>query len=229
MQRNCQCQSKQAVNNLALTSLFVAIAYIAVFLFEIPLLPGADFLKYDAKDVFFILAACLLNPMYSLLMCFAVPFLQLITISKSGIIGFIMNFLGCVSFVMPVAIAVNKKRNLKQLIIGLVIGIISLNITMQLWNYIFTPLFMPAMTRTKMIPFMLRFVLPFNLLKGTINSILALSLYLTMWPILQKSSLTHNFTVLESDTNSRKLAISLILLFLALTAILLLLEQYKLI
>lgn len=229
MNNNYSCRADNQINKLALTGLFVAISYIAVAIFEIPLLPGAEFLKYDAKDVFFVLAACLLNPIYSLLMCFAVPFLQLITISKSGIIGFIMNFLACLSFVMPVSIMVQKKRSLRNLVIGLLIGIVSLNITMQLWNYIFTPLFIPSMTRAKMLPFMLKFVLPFNLLKGAINFILSLSLYLSIWPILQKTNLMRKFTSLDSNHSSLKLAFSLLILFILLTVLLLLLVNLGLI
>lgn len=229
MNNSCSCHSDNQINKLALTGLFVAIAYIVVAIFEIPLLPGAEFLKYDAKDVFFVLAACLLNPLYSLLMCFAVPFLQLITISKSGIIGFIMNFLGCLSFVMPVSIMVQKKRSLRNLVIGLLIGIVCLNITMQLWNYIFTPLFIPSMTRAKMLPFMLKFVLPFNLLKGAINFILSLSLYLSIWPILQKTNLMRKFASLDSNHSSLKFALSLLALFILLTVFLLLLVNLRLI
>lgn len=229
MNKCLSCQKDKHVEKLVLTGLFVAIAYIAVALFEIPLLPGADFLKYDAKDVFFVLAACLLNPLYSLLMCFAVPFLQLLTISKSGIIGFIMNFLGCVSFVMPVSLMVQKKRSLRNLVIGLLIGVICLNVTMQIWNYIFTPMFVPSMTRDKILPFMLKFVLPFNLLKGAINFILSLSLYLSIWPILEKTKILSKFSSLDSNKSSLKLALSLLALFTVLTVLLLLLVNFKLI
>lgn len=228
MQKNTNYQANCKVNNLALTGLFVAIAYIAVALFEIPLLPGADFLKYDAKDVFFVLAACFLHPLYILLMCIVVPFLQLITISKSGIIGFIMNFIGCVSFVLPVAIMMQKQRNKRNLLIGLILGILCLSITMQLWNYIFTPLFVPSMTRDKLLPFMLRFVLPFNLLKGFINLVLSLSLYMSIWPIMQKTNMLNKCFCNYENTRPTKLYVTILSIFILLTLILLLLVNSRL-
>ncbi len=209
-----------AVSRLVLAALFIAIAYTSVLFIEIPLLPSVPFLKYDIKDVFFVLAAGILNPVYSLAMCFAVPFLQMLTTSKSGIIGFIMNFLACISFVLPVAYTINRKRNLKRLICGLLLGIVTLNITMILWNYIFTPIFIPTMSRSTLLPFLLNAILPFNLLKSSFNFILSLALYLSLWPVLQKVSQAHHFNCVDSNKSSRRVGIIVLLVFAVLTGIL---------
>ena len=82
-----------------------ALAYIAVAFGRIPLVL---FLKYDPKDVVITFGGLLFGPLTSFAMAFVVSFIEMLTISDKGLLGFIMNVLSSCSFACMAAFIYRK-------------------------------------------------------------------------------------------------------------------------
>lgn len=151
---------------LTLAAVFAALAYVSVVIFRLPIIPSAPFLNYDVKDVITALGALILGPTYGALIAVVVAFLEWITISSTGVIGFIMNVLSSASFVCTAAIIYSRQKTLANAVIGLVSGVVMMVIVMLLWNYIITPLYQ-GIPREAIANMLLPVFLPFNALKGS--------------------------------------------------------------
>lgn len=167
---------KTKLKTLTTVAVLSALAYVSTVIIRIHLIPGMEFLKFDPKDMLIIIIGFLVGPLYSIISSLAVSFIEMITVSSTGIIGFIMNVLSTVAFILPATILYRKKRCLKSAIIGLVIGVLLMTAIMILWNYILTPIY-TGWPRAKVAALLVPAILPFNLIKGGINMILTLLLY----------------------------------------------------
>ncbi len=160
---------------IAVIAMFSAVSFVSVLFTEfIPKVEG--FLSYEPKDAIIVIAGLMFGPVSSVIMSVLVSFIEMITISETGPIGFLMNVISTCAFVLPPTILYSKKRTKQSAVIGLSIGVICLIISMLLWNYIITPLYMHV-DRKVVVGMMLPVLLPFNLTKGGMNACLALLLY----------------------------------------------------
>ena len=82
------------VKKLVGIAMFAALAYIATFIFRINVM----FLTFDVKDAVITIASFIYGPIAALVMSLTVALLELITISGTGVYGFIMNFLSTATF-----------------------------------------------------------------------------------------------------------------------------------
>ena len=167
--------SKFTPQYIAVVAMFTALAFVSVVITEvIPKVEG--FLSYEPKDAIIVSAGLLFGPLSSVIMTFLVAFIEMITISETGPIGFLMNVISTSAFVLPPTILYSKNRTKKSAVIGLTIGVLCMTVCMLLWNYIITPLYMHV-DRNVVVGMMLPVFLPFNLIKGGINACLTLLLY----------------------------------------------------
>lgn len=173
---------------LTLAAVFAALAYVSVVIFRLPIIPSAPFLNYDVKDVITALGALILGPTYGALIAVVVAFLEWITISSTGVIGFIMNVLSSASFVCTAAIIYSRKKTLANAVIGLVSGVVMMVIVMLLWNYIITPLYQ-GIPREAIAKMLLPVFLPFNALKGSLNAAFTFLLYRPVIGMLRSAKL----------------------------------------
>ena len=151
---------------IAVIGMLSALAFITVVLIRIPVVL---FLKYECKDIIIMLGGFLFGPYAVVAISLIVSFLEMITISTTGYIGFIMNVLSTCCFALPAAILFKKKRSLVYAIVGLVIGVLLSTGAMLAWNYLLTPIYMgyPRQAVAKML---LPTFLPFNLFKNGLNA-----------------------------------------------------------
>ena len=168
--------------NLALLS---AIAYVVMVFGRIPVVL---FLKYDPKDVIIVIAGLIYGPFSSFMVSLVVSFVEMVTVSDTGWIGFAMNLLSTCCFACPAAYLYKKKQSLVGAIIGLVIGGLLTVAVMLLWNYLLTPIFM-NMDRAIIVPMLWSAFLPFNLLKVTLNAALTMLIYKPVVGALRKANL----------------------------------------
>jgi len=138
---------------------------------------AAPFLTYDPKDVVILIGGFMFGPMSALLMSVVVALLEMTTISITGFIGAIMNAVASASFTCTAAFFYSKKRNLQGAVTGLAIGCIVATATMLLWNYFIIPIYSPFATRESVMGIMLPALLPFNLIKTSLNAVLAILVY----------------------------------------------------
>ena len=126
---------------LTLMAMFAALAYVVMTVGRIPI-SSVEFLKYDPKDIFLAICGFTLGPMPALLVTFVVTLLEMITVSTTGPIGFVMNLLSSALFVCPAAALYRRRHYLRGAVIGLVIGVLLPTGSMLLWNHFITPIHM---------------------------------------------------------------------------------------
>ena len=165
-------KSRERVKRLVFIALFAALAYASTMIIH----PKVLFLTFDVKDAVITLAAMAFGPVSGVVISFLAALIELITISETGIYGFIMNFLGSAVFSLTASIIYKYKKTLAGGIIGLAAAVFSMTATMLLANIFVTPFFMKSSTEEviKMIPTIL---LPFNFLKALANAGLVIGFY----------------------------------------------------
>ncbi len=156
-------------------AILAAIAYVATVVGRLPI-TAVEFLKYDPKDVILAITGFAFGPLPALSVTVVVSLIEMITVSTSGIIGFIMNVLSSAAFACTAAIFYKKVHNLKGAVVGLVVGTIVMTAVMLFWNYLITPLYM-GVSREDVMAMLMPIFLPFNLIKGGLNTGITLLLY----------------------------------------------------
>lgn len=167
---------------LVTVSMLAAIAFVCVAVIRIPVVA---FLKYEPKDCIIAIAAFLYGPAASTAITVAVSFIEMITISDTGIIGFFMNVTATLLFTLPAALMYRRKKTFSTAITGLLLGTALMSAGMILWNYIMTPLYM-GWPRADIAAMLAPVFLPFNLFKGGLNTAITLLIYKKIAQILRK-------------------------------------------
>ena len=162
-----------------------AVAYVVMLAGRISIVPGLEFLKYDPKDVVIVMGGFAFGPLAAFAMSAIVSVLE-IPVSSSGIWGCLMNILSTCAFAVTASYIYKKKRTLAGAVAGLVSGIFAATTVMLLWDYIVLPIYM-GMPREAVVPYLLPSILPFNLLKTSINAALAFLLYKPFMAALRRA------------------------------------------
>ena len=165
------------------------ITAIALVLVNTVRIPVVLFLKYEPKDVAIAIGGFLMGPAAVLISSSVVALIEMFTISDTGIIGCIMNFLSTCSFACVAALVYKKNHTMKGAITGLMAGSVFMVAAMMLWNYLITPLYMTGTSRSDIAGMLLPVFLPFNLLKAGLNSSITLLLYKPLVTGLRKAGL----------------------------------------
>ena len=171
-------------------AMMTAMAYVAVTFFRIPVVL---FLKYEPKDVIITIGGFMFGPLASVLMSLVVSLIEMVTISDTGPIGALMNFIGTCSFACLAALIYKSHRTIKGAVAGLAIGTVVMVAVMLAWNYLITPIYMSnspeniAATREAVAAMLLPTFLPFNLLKGVLNSAITMLIYKPLSNAMRKA------------------------------------------
>ena len=178
----------QSVKKLVILSLLAALAYVVMVFIRIPIMPAAEFLKYEPKDVIITIGGFMYGPFAAFMMSFVVSFVEMLTVSGTGWIGAVMNLISTCAFACTAALLYRKIHGFKGAVIGLVTGTVVMIAVMLLWNYFLTPIYMgyPRKAVAAMLPTVF---LPFNAIKGGINALITILLYRPVMLALRKSGL----------------------------------------
>ena len=147
-----------------------------------------------------------------------VSFIEMITVSTTGPWGLLMNIISTCSFLCPAAYFYKKNRTFQSAVLGLVIGGVFMTATMMLWNYLVTPIYQ-GVPRPAVAKMLLPVFLPFNLTKGLMNGALTMLLYKPVVVALRKARLVPESTGSEHVSKGRTITISVVALFLTITAV----------
>lgn len=186
---------RQQTKKLTTYAMICTLAYLVMVMIRIPLVPALPFLNYDPKDVILMIGGFMYGPLSALLCTLVVALVEMVTVSDTGVIGCVMNFLSTASFVGIAAGMYRKKHTKQGAIIGLLCGVCIMTVVMLLWNYLITPLYMSptkadiGATRDYVVTMLIPGFLPFNLLKGLINAGITLLLYKPVVTTLRKTGL----------------------------------------
>ena len=149
-------------------------------------IPIVLFLKYDPKDIIITLGGLIWGPSTSCLVSVIVSFIEMLTISDTGIWGLIMNIVSTCSFACTAAYIYKKRRTLSGAVIGLLAGSISMVVIIMLWNYWVVPIYM-GYPREAVAELLIPAFLPFNILKAGLNAGFTFLLYKPVTTALRKA------------------------------------------
>ncbi len=175
---------KNSVKTLVAIGMLSAIAYVLMLL-KFPILPAASFLKLDFSDIPALIAALVFGPGAGILVEFLKNVLDyFMTGSETGVpVGHISNFIAGILYILPVYYIYQKVKSKKGLIIALVLGTVIMSLMMSVLNYfLFLPAYtwflgMPEMSASAMRDMIVMAILPFNLIKGILTSLLFVILF----------------------------------------------------
>lgn len=173
---------------LTFGAMLCAIAYVVMMLIHVKLVPAAPFLTYDPKDVIIALGGLIWGPGMAAIVTAVVALVEMVTVSDTGIIGCIMNFVSTFAFAGTAALIYKKKHSLSGAVMGLAAGCIVMTGAMLLWNYLLTPIYMGT-PREQVAGMLLPIFLPFNLLKAVLNAAFTFLLYKPLVTSLRKAGL----------------------------------------
>ncbi|KAB3532421.1 ECF transporter S component [Alkaliphilus pronyensis] len=192
-------RSKFSTATLVKTSVLAVVAYLLMMLeFPVPMFPA--FLKVDLSDVPALVGGFAIGPVAGVVIQLVKVFLFFITRSQTGGVGELANFIIGASYVLPAAIIYHLKKDKRNAIIGTVTGTVVMAFVGALANlYILIPFysnFMPidaivnmgSVVNANIVDLktlVLYGVTPFNLMKGTIITIVTLLIYKRISPILK--------------------------------------------
>ncbi|MFA5742196.1 MAG: ECF transporter S component [Candidatus Izemoplasmatales bacterium] len=177
-------------------------AVVMVGEFAIPFI-GPSFLKMDFAEIVVLIGAFSLGPVAGVVIeIFKVLLNLLLDGTWSVGIGEFANFLIGTAFVLPASIIYFRHKTKKQAIIGLAVGVVMMAIASALLNlFVLLPMYAGFMGLTieqlimqysLALPYVtnvstgiLLGIIPFNLFKGTLVSIIVILLYKRVSPLLK--------------------------------------------
>ena len=178
------------VKFIAVTAILSSISAVLMMLsFPIPFFP--PFMKFDLSDFPALIGAFALGPWAGCIIELIKNLSHLMRTSSAGI-GEFANFIIGASFVIPAGIIYKYNKTRKGALLGMAIGVICMAVIGVLANYfILFPFYQTIMPIEKIIKMTQKFVpsvdslwkvilfsiVPFNILKGTILSMLAFFSY----------------------------------------------------
>lgn len=214
MSSNTISKRSNHIKMLSTLGMLSAMAYVITFLCRISIIPSVPFLDLEFKSAIILIGGFIYGPLPAFLVTCVVCFLEMLTFSSTGIIGCIMNILATAAFVCPAALVYKKKKTLTGAIIGLGAGTVLMTAVMLLWNYLVTPLYMNV-SRELIVTLLLPAFLPFNLIKGALNSSATLLLYKFVVTALRKARLlprTYESSKKKSTTFISSIILSLLII-----------------
>ena len=167
------------VKKIVMIAMLSAISVILLMIpfLRMPLLPAAPFLEYDAMDIPILVGGFLFGPVVGIAITAISALIQGATVSSgSGIYGIIMHFIATGAFVFISSLVYRKMKSTKGLVLGLIVGVIAMVLIMIPSNLLVTPLFMGT-PREVVLGMILPVIIPFNLLKASINAVAVFALF----------------------------------------------------
>ncbi|MEB1814703.1 ECF transporter S component [Adlercreutzia mucosicola] len=158
---------------LVTIALMCAVSILLTFV-EFPLLPGVAWLSYDASFMPAMVCGFAYGPAAGLA-C------GVISVVAHGILfadftGALMNFLVVIGYILPAALVYQRIHNIKGAVIGLVLGIVVAVAMAVAGNLLVTPAWL-GVPLDAVVAMIVPILIPFNLLKGILNSVLTLVVY----------------------------------------------------
>ena len=188
------------VHKIAVTAILGAVATVLMFLsFPMPFLIPS-FIKMDFSELPALLAAFSMGPASGVAVCLIKNLINVLSTTTGGV-GELANFLMGVFFVLPAGFIYKKKKTRGSALLAAVIGAVSMAAFSVPINYFISypfytslmPLDVIIGMYQELIPSMdgllaclLVFNMPFTLLKGLLDVLLAFLIYKPLSPLLHK-------------------------------------------
>lgn len=174
------------IKKLATMGILVAISIILIISpLRFPF-PPAPFLEYEASDVPILIGGFIYGPVSGIILGIVTSIVQALTVSSgSGWIGCLMHIFAATALVGTAAAIYSRKKTKKRAIIGMICGTIAMTAVMIPFNLIFYPLFMGTPV-SEVVKLIVPVLLPFNLMKAGLNSVITLLVYKSTGKLLHR-------------------------------------------
>jgi len=181
-------------------SVLSVIAYVLMFI-EVPVIMFPGFLKLDISDVPAILGAFALGPVAGIIIELIKNILHWITRTSTGGVGEFANFVVGCAWIIPAAIIYKMHKSKKYAIVGMIVGTIAMAVIGGIMNYyVMIPFYAKIMPIQVILDMsaaanplivdlktlILYGIVPFNLIKGIIISIVTVLIYKKVSPIIHR-------------------------------------------
>ena len=155
-------------------AMLTAISCMLVFIYlPFPLFPA---FKYELADVPVLIATFAFGPLPGIIVTALASFVQAFVLGHDTWMGFTMHVLATGTFAVVSGIIYHRNKSRKTAVIGLICGTIAMAAVMCVANYVLDPIFY-GMTREAVAKLVLPAILPFNLSKAGINSVVTFLIY----------------------------------------------------
>ena len=153
-----------------------------------PIFPSAAFLEYEPMDIPLLIAGFHFGPLAGFMTVVVSSLIQALTVSAGigGWVGAIMHIISSGTLVVVSSLIYRKNKTISQAIIALMAGVLAMTMVMVPANLVMTTKFygVPFETVSAMI---LPVIVPFNLIKAGVNSVLAFFVYKPVSNFIYKS------------------------------------------
>jgi riboflavin transporter FmnP len=176
---------------LTVMAMLTAVSVILVWLIHLPLIPSVPFLEYDPADIPILIGTFVFGPVAGLALTFAASVLQGLTVSASGgLYGILMHFIATGTMCLVAGSIYRAHKTRKVAVIALAAGILVTTVVMAGANLVVTPLF-TGWPVSAVKDLLLPGIIPFNLVKFSVNSLVTFLLYKMI------SRLIHKYETME--------------------------------
>lgn len=167
----------EKVRKLVVMAMLVAVSVVLIYVIHVPLIPAVPFLEYDPADIPILIGAMAYGPVAGLILTVIASVIQGITVSAaSGPWGILMHMIATGALVVVAGTIYKFRRTRGGAVLGLLCGTLAMGAIMVPANHFITPIWMGAPTEV-VDSLILSGILPFNLLKAGINSLVTFVVY----------------------------------------------------
>jgi riboflavin transporter FmnP len=167
----------EKTKNIARLGVLAALSVVLVYLIHFPIIPSAPFLEYDPDAVPILLGTFAMGPFYGMILTVVTCVIQGLTVSAtSGWYGIAMHIIPTGTYVVVAGLIYWKNRTKKGAVIAMLLGIAAWVLVMIPANLFVTASYMgaPREVIAAMLP---TAIIPFNLIKSGVNSVITFLLY----------------------------------------------------
>ena len=163
---------ERSPKQVAAIVLLILMAMVLSFV-ELPVVPGAEWLKYDPSGIVSLLATILYGSWIG------------VAVAVTSWIGAFMNIMATVSLILVVGTVYRRKPCLMHAVLGCAAGVVVSSAVSICLNFVVTPLYMGA-TYEQVASLVLPALLPFNVVKALANSVVAIVSYRKLASLLEE-------------------------------------------
>lgn len=163
-----QWETRQMVTMAILVALGTLISFI-----DIPIIPGVDWLKYDPSSVAMLVGTFVYGPLAGAVIG---ALIALIHWSSAGVWGVVMNIVAMLAMGIPAGLIYRRRKTRGNAVLALAVASVVMVVVNLLANLVVTPIYtgMPVAAVAGLI---LPVLLPFNVIKAVLNSVITLLVY----------------------------------------------------
>ncbi len=173
------------IKKMVMVAVFAAISFALQMIAPFPKVGG--FLEIEFSDLPALIVAFAYGPVSGILVEFLKNLLHC-TASTTGFVGEFANFVVNGVFVGVAGLIYMKHKTFKVAIVSLIAATVSMAVAGIFVNlYIMLPLYMPTAPISVTMPLVLGTILPFNLVKGAVISLITMLIYKRISPIIKFS------------------------------------------